>query len=44
MDYEKRWIGGHNGHWEIYTNGKFVTSCDDNELETTLKELSNTTE
>lgn len=35
---EKRWVGGTCGHWEIYKDGKFIASCDDNELEETLRE------
>ncbi len=35
-----KWVGGHNGHWEIYEGKKLVASCDDNELNETLRELS----
>lgn len=41
MDFEKRWVGGDNGHYEIYKENKFIISCDDNELNSTLDELIN---
>lgn len=39
MGYEPKWVGGHNGHWEIYKGKEFIISCDDNELSETLAEL-----
>lgn len=40
MDYEKVWIGRPDaGHWEFYNGKKFVSSCDENELNETLAEL-----
>ncbi len=40
-DYKLVWVGGHNGHWEIYDKeNKFIISCDDNELNDELKKLN----
>lgn len=39
MDFEKKWVGGDCGHWEIYYEGEFIISCDDNELNQVLAEL-----
>lgn len=37
--YKVVWVGGHNGHWEIYKGNEFVVSCDDNELKAELENL-----
>lgn len=37
--YKAVWVGGHNGHWEIYDNEEFIISCDVNELSEVLKSL-----
>lgn len=34
-----KWVGGHNGHWEIYNGTEFLVSCDDGELNQTLKNI-----
>lgn len=39
MNYKILWVGGQDGHWEIYKDGEFIISCDDNELSVTLKTL-----
>lgn len=39
MDITPRWVGGANGHWEIYKGNEFIISCDDNELTETLDTL-----
>jgi len=38
--YKAKWVGGHNGHWEIYNGNEFVISCDDSELTETIDKLS----
>ena len=39
VGYKAVWVGGHNGHWEIYQGKEFLISCDDGELYETIVEL-----
>lgn len=39
-NYTIEWVGGHNGHWEIYNGKEFLASCDDGELKEVLYELA----
>ena len=40
MEIKKKYIpDGNQGHWLLFSNGKFLCSCDDSELSETLKEI-----
>lgn len=34
-----KWVGGKDGHYEIYVDGQFVESCDEEELNSVVRRL-----
>lgn len=34
-----KWVGGRDGHYEIYVDGEFKESCDEGELGAELRKL-----
>lgn len=34
-----KWVGGNNGHYEVYVDGQFVESCDEGEINGVVRRL-----